>query len=279
VVSYANLGGLGAREGIPVVHTWEPPPPEPPWIITAAPKSLGILAATLILLPLFLFRPNRCSAAWWIWLPVLISTPAGMTIACLMTGNEWTLAQAVGSLVIGQAAMWLLTPYLESRYRIVTFFKALPVLAGFSLLAFVPTLLAKRSGWIDLRPSLAALLALASLVATLVLTFGGLSVRRRFGHTRFLVWLAVWTLLAWTVIASPFVIIGSLHSEIEWGESLLAILCASAISLALLLPLLLLSSFQPFYRARLFGFLKVPRPGPSAGAAVPLGVAEAYQFK
>jgi len=50
VVSDANLGGLGARAGIPVAHTWEPPPPEPPWIITAAPKSLGILAAALSVL-------------------------------------------------------------------------------------------------------------------------------------------------------------------------------------------------------------------------------------
>ena len=279
MVSYANLGGLGARAGIPVVHTWEPPPPEPPWIITAAPKSLGILAATLILLPLFLFRPNRCSAAWWLWLPVLISIPAGMTIACFLSNNEWTLAQAVGSLVIGQAAMWLLTPYLESRYRIVTFFKALPVLAGFSLLAFVPALLMTSSGWIDIRGYLAALLALASLAATLGLTLAGFSVRRRFGRRRFVVWLAVWTALAWMVIASPFFIIGTVNGDIEWGPALLGMLYVTASSLALLLPLVLLCFFPPFYRARLCGFLKVPQPGPSAGAAVPLGMAEAYQFK
>ena len=279
MVSYANLGGLGARAGIPVVHTWEPPPPEPPWIITAAPRSLGILAATLILLPLFLFRPNRCLAAWWIWLPVLISIPAGMTIACCLTENEWTLAQAVGSLVIGQAAMWLLTPYLESRYRIITFFKALPVLAGFSLLAFVPALLTRSGLWLDLRGYLAALLALASLAATFALTLAGFSVRRRFGHRRFLVWLAVWTALAWMVIASPFFIIGAVNGDIEWGPALLAIPYVTASSLALLMPLLLLSFFQPFYRARLFGFLKAPQPGPPAGAAVPIGMAEAYQFK
>ena len=278
MVSYANLGGLGARAGIPVAHTWEPPPPEPPWIITAAPKGLGILAAALILLPLFLFRPNRCSAAWWIWLPVLISIPAGMTIACFLSDNEWTLAQAVGSLVIGQAAMWLLTPYLESRYRLVTFFKALPVLAGFSLLAFVPALLTRSGLWLDLRGYLAALLALASLAATLGLTLGGFSVRRRFGRSRFLVWLAVWTALAWMVIASPLFIIGTVKGDIEWGPCLVAILCATGSSLALLLPMLLLSFFQPFYRARLLGFLKVPQPGPSAGAVVPLGTAEDCQF-
>lgn len=255
-----------------MAHTWEPPPPEPPPTPVAISISISTFLSLLILLPLFLLRQNRCSAAWWIWLPVVISAPAGITITCLMTGNEWSLAQAVGSFIVGLAAMWLLMPFLESRYRIVTFFKALPVLAGFSLLAFVPTLLARQSGWIDLRPSLAALLALASLTATLALTFGSLSVRRRFGRVRFLFWLAVWTVVAWTVIASPFVIIGSLNGDIEWGASFFAILYASAISLALLLPLVLLSFFQAFYRARWFGFLNVPQPGPSAGAAVRLGM-------
>ena len=59
VVSYANLGGLGAREGIPVVHTWEPPPPEPPQMSAAASASVRVLLWLLMLLPLFLFRPNR----------------------------------------------------------------------------------------------------------------------------------------------------------------------------------------------------------------------------
>jgi len=272
VVSYAYLGGLGAREGIPAVHTWEPPPPEPPRAPVAISISISAFLSLLILLPLFLFRANRCSAAWWIWLPVMISVMAGITLTCRMADNDRSLAQAVDSLIVGLAAMWLLMPFLASRYRIVALFKSLPVLAAFNLLAFVPTLWADRDSWLDLRPYLAAVLALASLAATLALTFGGLSVRRRFGRVRFLSWLAVWTVVAWTVIALPFVMIGSLRSDIEWGQSLLAILCATAISLALLLPLLLLSFFQPFYRVRLFGFLKVPLPGLSAGAAIPLGM-------
>jgi len=279
LVSYANLGGLGARAGVPVVHTWEPPPPEPPWIITAAPKSLGILAATLILLPLFLLRPNRCAAAWWIWLPVGISGLAGVTIVCLMSDSDWSLAQAVGAFVVGLVAMWLLMPFLGSRYRTVAFCKALPVLAGFSLLAFVPTLLAANSGWLDFRPHLAALLALGSLSVTLALTFGGQSVRHRFGRIRFLFWLAVWTLLAWTVIASAFVFIRSLNHPFDWGESVVALLVITGLTLVLILPLVLLSFFQPMYRARMFGFLHVPQPGRSAGATVPLGMADVVQSR
>lgn len=226
----------------------------------AATTSLKVLPWLLILLPLFLFRPNRCSTAWWIWLPVVISALVGITVTGLLTGNERSLSQAVGSFIVGLAAMWLLMPFLGSRYRIVAFFKTLPVLAGFSLLAFVPTLLGDGGGWIDLRPYLAALLALASLAATLALTLGGLSVRRRFGRIRLLSWLVVWILLAWTAIATPFVIFAALESHINWGEAFLVLLLISGITLALLLPLVLLSFFQPFYRARFLDWLKAPPP-------------------
>ena len=274
MVSYVSLGGLGAREGTPVVHTWEPSPPEPPQMSATASTSLNLLPWLLILLPLFLFRPNRSPKAWWIWVPVVISALAGFAIICLTTDYDRDLSQAVGSFTVGLAALWLLMPFLGSRYRIVAFFKALPVLAGFSLLAFLPTLLGDRNGWLDFRPYLAVLLAVGSLVAMLALTLGGWCVRRRFGRIRFVCWLAVWTMLAWTVIATPFIIIGSLHGHLAWEQVCLPILGISGVTLAPLLPLVLLSFIQPFYRARLFTFLNLPQPGPSAGATAPPIIAE-----
>jgi len=228
--------------------------------------SGSTLLSLLILLPLFLLRPNRCSAAWWIWLPVVISALAGITITYLVADDR-SLAQAVGSFIVGLAAMWLLIPFLEGRYRIVAFFKALPVVAGFSLLAFIPTLLADHSGWLDLRSFMAGLLAFASLAATLALVLSGLAVRRRFGRIRFLLWLAVWVVLAWTAIAAPFAIFNALGGRPELGEFIVAILVVSGITLALLLPLVLLSFFQPFYRDRFFRLLNLPQPERSAGAA------------
>jgi len=257
-----------------VVHTWEPPPPEPPQMPVAISISISVFLSLLMLLPLFLFRPNRCSAAWWIWLPVMISALAGITITCLMTDSELSLAQTVVSFIVGLAALWLWMPVLGSRYRIVAFFKSLPVLAGFSLLAFVPTLLASHTGWLDVRPYLAALLATASLAVTLALTFGGLSVHRRFGRIRFLFWLAVWTALAWAAIATPFAILAALESHVDWGESVLALLVITGLTLALLLPLVLLSFFQPFYRGRFLAFLNSPQPGPFAEVSAPPRIIE-----
>jgi hypothetical protein len=274
VVSYANLGGLGAREGIPVVHTWEPPPPEPPQLPAAVSTGLNVLPWLALLLALFLFRKNRSPGVWWIWLPIVVSALAGIAITCLAIDNDRNLLQAVCSFTVGLAALWLLMPFLGSRHRIVAFFKTLPLLAGFSLLAFVPTLLADHSGWLDFRDYLAGFLPCASLAATLALTFGGLSVRHRFGRIRFLLWLAVWTALAWMVIATPFAILASLENPIDWRTAFLVLLLVSGLTFALLLPLVLLSFFQPFYRARLFTYLNLPQPDPSAGATTPPIIAE-----
>ena len=253
-----------------MVCTWQPPPPPPPRIIAVASTGIGILAAMLILPPLFLLRPNRSSQAWWIWLPVGITALAGTALVFLLAGyEERRLSHAVCSFLIGLAAVWLLMPYLQGRHRIGTFFKTLPVLAGFSLLAFVPAFFVEEGGFIDVRPYLAATLAVASLAATLALVFTGRSVRRGFGRIRFVVWLAVWVVLAWTAIATPLVIIGSLESGPHWGDFVSGILLISGIMLALLLPLVLLSFFQPFYRARFPGWLNLLQPGTSAGAAIP----------
>jgi len=246
-------------------------------MIAATSVSFKSLFWLLILLMLFLPRQNRTPEAWWLWLPVLTSALGTTALVGLMNGKEWSLLQAACSSVVGLAAVWLLMPFLESRSRMGAFFKTLPVLAGFSFLAFLPTLLELQSGWLDMRPYLAALLALTNLAVTLALSFTGLCLRRRFGRVRCIVWLAVWTVLAWTAIATPFAIIGSASGRNDWGEGLLAILSISAISLGLVLPLVLLSFFQPFYRNRFFGWLNLLQPGSIVGAAVPPKILDVCQ--
>ena len=248
---------------------WEPPPPPPPRIVAAASTGAKLIVALLLLLPLFLFRPNRTLAAWWIWLPIAIAVVLAAALIALFWDGEPILLQLIFAFLAGLAAVWLLTPYLKSRYRIVTFFKTLPLLAGFSLLAYVPILLGRHEGWFDVRTYFVVVLAVASLAATLAITLAGLSVRRRCGRVRFLFWLAVWTLLTWTAIATPFAVFGLLGSAPEWGEFIIAVSVVSGIMLVLFLPFALLSFFQPFYRARFSDWLNLPQPAPPAGMAIP----------
>ena len=263
------MGGLGAREGIPVTHTWEPPPPPAPRIVAAASTGAKLIVALLLLLPLFLFRPNRTLAAWWIWLPIAIALTAAAALVAVFWDGEPILLQVIFAFLAGLAAVWLLMPYLKSRYRIVTFFKTLPLLAAFSVLAYLPILLGQHEGWVDVRAYFVLVLAVASLPATLAITLAGLSVRHRFGRVRFLFWLAVWTLLAWTAIATPLAVFSLLGSAPEWGEFVIAVSVVSGIMLLLFLPLVLLSFFQPLYRARFSDWLNLPQPAPPAEMAVP----------
>ncbi len=272
MVSYADVGGLGAREGTPVGCTWEPPPPPPPRIVAVASAGAKILGTMLVLLPLFLFRANRCAKAWWIWVPVVLAGLAGTVLAAGLIDEEVSLVQAICGCVVGQAAVWLLMPYLGARHRLVAFCKTLPIGLGFGLVAFAPTLLGPREGFLDLRLAWAGLLACATLAATMALSLAGFSVRRRFGRVRFVFWLAVWSLAAWTAIAVPFLIVGLLGGNAEWEQPLLAVLCLSGITVGLLLPLVLLSLFQPFYRARFFAYFKTPQPGATEGIAPPLNL-------
>jgi hypothetical protein len=234
-----------------------------------ASTGVKLIIPLLLLLPLFFFRPNRAAEAWWIWLPVVIADLVVVGVVALLIDEDISVWQAVHPFLIGLAAVWLLTPYLKSRYRIVMFIKTLPVLAAFSLLAYVPTLLEASRGWLDLRPAFAGLLAFASLAATLALILAGLAVRRRFGRIRFLCWLAVWTVVAWTAIAAPFAVFALFGSRPEWWEFVVPVLVVSGFMLLLFLPLLLLSFFQPFYRARFADWLNLPQTGPASGIPAP----------
>ena len=279
MIAYADLGGLGAREGTPVKHTWEPPPPAPPRIFAVVEMGTKILATVLLLLlPLFLFRPNRTAAAWWIWVPVVIALLVTGPLAAQMINADDSILQAVYAFLVGLAAVWLLMPYLASGFRILMFLKTVPVLAGFSLLAFVPTLLGRSPGWLDFRSVLAGMLAFAGLAATLAFVLSGLSVRRRFGRVRIVLWLVLWLVLAWIAIAAPFALFSLLGSRPDLGEFLIAILVVSGIMLALIIPFLLLAFFQPFYRSRFAAWLNLPQPASVTGTSLPASSADADQI-
>ncbi len=260
-----------------MAFTWVPPPPPPPAVYVAGRAVFRTVLPFLLLLPLFLFPANRAAKAWWLGLPVGVAALIGITLICLTVNAEVSLQQVVVALVTGLGAVWLLAPRLRSRYRIAMFFKTLFLLAGFSGLAFGMTQLAGSGGWIEFWPYLASMLGCASLAVTLALTLAGFSVRRRFGRVRFLLWLAVWILLAWTAIMTPIFIITSWDSTPDWNQLIIAIPITSGITLALLLPLVLLAFFQPFYRTRLLELLNLTQPGTPAEVAAPPVLVELAQ--
>jgi hypothetical protein len=244
IVASSDLGGLGAREGLPVTCNWVLPSLAPlllPWLVV-----LGLLA----------LKPNRCAAAWWIWLPagcLVALTQAPPAIVPPGTNTFlFVFLDVIAALAAGLAAVWLLSNYLRRLHRFMSFVCILLALAGFSGLAFV----AQQSGGFAIETvQVGIVLAVAVLVTAVALSLAGLICRGRYHHVGLYGWLLILQAVIWLVIAAPF---------FAWSEFIVPVLAVAALHFATLLPFLILSSASPFYRERLKALLRVkPEPSPA----------------
>ena len=254
-----------------MLHTWKPPPPPPPRLVVAGRTALSLVLPPLLLLLLFLLRANRAPAAWWLWLPLGVAALVGFSLVGLLADGDAFLLRTVYGLAVGLGAVWLLMPWLQSRYRAFGFVKTLAVLVAFSVMACVANVATGGASWGEFWPYLAILLGCAGLIVALALTLAGFCVRRRFGRWRFLLWLTAWVLLGWAATVPPLVlaISAAVGQGPDWTEAVLGMLVISLLTIGVLLPLVLLSFFQPFYRTRFRAWLNLPQPETPPNAAAP----------
>lgn len=267
VAASADLGGLGKKEGSPVTYNWTPPsliPPMLPW---------------LIMLALLLAKPNRCGQAWWIWLP-LLCLPAVEQVAQPLLGSmpsrELELfTEVIYALAFGTAAGWLLAPYLARRHRLLTFLCILATLAVSSLLIF-----AVRQDWDGEMMAEAipvvVVLSLSVFVISVAMLAAGWICRRRYRPFPLVLWLGVALVVIWFVMAAPFFIVALIASggQVPWVQFVGSILAMAGVSLAVLLPFLVLSFANFLFRERLKGLLHLetavlPPVAPLAPTASP----------
>ena len=125
VVASSDLGGLGSKNGSPTVYDWVLPSVAPvllPWLMV-----LGLLA----------LKPNRCVAAWLIWLPLgCVLALTAMPPTFLPGGTNFFL-DVIAALGLGLAAIWLVAGYCRRQHRFITFLCVLLALVSFSALAAV----------------------------------------------------------------------------------------------------------------------------------------------
>ena len=265
MVAYNDLGGLGSKQGAPVFYNWP------------APNLLPLALPWLPVLGLLMLRPNRRASAWWIWLPLacvggptflaepLLASMAASTVEMLL---DWVFA--VGS---GLAAVWLLAGYLGRKHRVLAFVGILAAQGAFGFLAAV-----MRLGSAGLKLETLPLgigLGPGVVAVSVALALAGLGCRGRYGWLRLSLWLIVALGACWLVIVGPPYILGRVASGIEL-EPLLLLSCvvsATAMTFGVMLPFLLLSFVNGFYRERLKGLLHlggqappplVPPPEPAA---------------
>ena len=129
VAAYADLGGLGTKQGPPVAFVW------------TMPNLLPLLLPWLVVLALLALPSNRNARAWWIWVPLaaLALLGGGLGAAADALDNEafgYSL-QAAFAAAFGLAAVWLLGAGLARCWRVLGIVLTALAFAAVSLLAFV----------------------------------------------------------------------------------------------------------------------------------------------
>jgi len=222
------------------------------------PGVAPLLLPWLVILGLLTLKPNRCAAAWLIWLPLggtfaLTLWPPSM----LPAGTNFFL-DALAGLAVGLAAVWLLANYLRRHHRFATFGCVLLALAGFSAVGMV----AKQGLSLMTVESLQVgiVLAVGVLASAVALSVAGLICRRRYRPLGLYLWLFVLLGGVWLVITAPFFVFAMMASGgnialNSWPEFFIPVLAIASGNFAALLPFLILSSASPLFRERLKALL------------------------
>ncbi|HEY5915179.1 MAG TPA: hypothetical protein VJA21_31690 [Verrucomicrobiae bacterium] len=252
----ADLGALGAKEGPATSYKWSPP--------CRLPQFLAPLALLLLLLP----KRNRALEALWVGVPVALSLAAGSLLCAIpkVEGNApGGLFGVLGAVVLGLGAVWLLSPYLRCQRRLLTFLGMLATMELAGLFAFVVARLSNKTA---APTEMLVAVAAFGLLMSLAINLAGWTCGRRFGPLRLLLWAFVWLFAGW---ATFFIVMSLAAGHGPWLEEAVALLIFSGVSFGLLLPFLILSLTNAFYRERLKEVLHLAepaRPTPSTAGVV-----------
>jgi len=272
VAAYADLGGLGTKQGPPVAFVWK------------MPNLVPLLLPWLAVLVLLALPSNRNPRAWWIWAPLigLVLLGAGLNAAGEALSEEvftYTV-QAGSAAVFGLTVVWLLGEGLARRCRALAIALTALAFAAISLLAFLVSpgseLLGDAS---QLEPAVLLYLALVWITGGAVfagaLNLTGWVCRSRFSRTRSLLWLALWLLIMWIAAVGLLSCVAKLvyGEAFDWTALLVTPAILALVSFVTMLPFLILSFTNTFYRERLKHLLRLPAvaappPTPVPAAAV-----------
>jgi hypothetical protein len=247
VVAYADVGGLGSKQGAPVFYDW------------VAPNLMPQVLPWLAILALLMLKPNRCASAWWILVPLACVGGVGClpesVLELLPSFEIEVFLELIGALGFGLAAVWLLSSYLGWKHRMLAFLGTLLVQGVFGTFA---CLVRQGSEGLGVETLQIGMFLMASvLVIAVALALAGLACRGRYCWLRLSLWLMAALMMVWLLVIGPFFAI----ALISGGGSVpvLALVGfvggAVGITFGVILPFLVLSFTNGFYRERLKGLL------------------------
>jgi len=248
-VATDDLGGLGAKEGPGIPYAWVPP------------SFIPLLVPWLGVLLLLLLKANRSGQAWLIWLPLFavfaIQMALRPALSLLPSEMFGMFLDVISALAFGLAAVWLTGHAYGPRHRLLGFLGMLGVMAGFGIAAAAVMHTADGS-WEQTLPT-GILLAFCILVVPAAMSLGGLCSRHQYRPAALFLWLLLWLPVVALVLIMPFFAFASLASGggVLWGELLGGILILAGVCLGTLIPFLILSFANGFYRGRLQALLRL----------------------
>ncbi len=151
----------------------------------------------------------------------------------------------------GLAAVWLLSPFLKGRGRFVTFLGVLATVALFSLFACVVAQPRDRDSSLGYVLIGGAVLA---LLLSLAINLAGWSCRSRYYRGRLSLCMILWIMAAWLLV---FAVMSRIERPGPLLEMATAFAIFCAVSFGLVLPFLLLSFANAFYRERMKELLRL----------------------
>jgi hypothetical protein len=241
-----DISDLVIKEGTATIYPWK-------WYYSVPALGLWIVLALAILLvrdnrdprvllifiPIFLIR-----LLWLLFLPIL-GVPSSVLVV---------FGMLVDALVAGIAVLWLLAYKLGNRNRSVSFLLALVVLVAATIVAIV-----SYQAWLSgVDFEILVVQALGIVTMLLVFVLAGWCCRKRYGPWRFMLWLALWTMVISLVGMSTFFLISVRPSGRELIQQIPEVLVAGsifAICIYMLnLPFMILAFVTPFFGERFYAY-------------------------
>jgi len=252
---------MGIKEGTATVYSWK-------WYYSMSALGLWIILALAILL----VRDNRDPRVLLIFVPIFLVRLLWSRFQPILGAPSDVLEVfrvLIDALVLGIAMLWLLAYKLGNRNRFVSFLLALVVLVAVTVVAVV-----SYQAWSSQAAfQIFVIQALGIVTMLLVFVLAGWRCRKRYGPWRFMLWLALWTMVISLVGMITFFLISEGPSDpakelIRQIPGVLLVGLIFAICIYLLnLPFMILAFVTPFFRERFYAYFhlkSMPMSSPSS---------------
>lgn len=246
--SSEDTGSLGIKEGTATIYPWK-------WYYSMSALGLWIIPALVILL----VRDNRDPRVLLIFIPIFLVRLLWSRFQPILGAPSDVLEifrVLIDALVLGIAVLWLLAYKLGNRNRFVSFLLALFVLVAVTVVAVV-----SYQAWSSIGAfQIFVIQALGIVTMLLVFILAGWHCRKRYGPWRFMLWLALWTIVISIVAFLTFFLIaegpsGPKEELIRQIPGVLLVGLIFGLCIYILnLPFMILAFASSFFRGRFYAY-------------------------